>query len=176
MLSMRSTSIADTSIVEERARRANDPMESLAVVYEFAYVKALSEIRSIAFPLSAAKFVLAGLLLVASGLAIRGRPTARALVLQALAANAIFLAVEYRLTGSVRAACIEEIARASASLANTEGQVEALSNRAYWWWVMRMGVVFNVGALAAAALAITRPRAKHYFDRSAAWSDPPGHP
>jgi hypothetical protein len=142
-----------------------DPMQYGLLLGETARLRAMAEQRQVTFPLSAARLLLSGLLVVASGLAMAGRPGGRSLALQALLANAALAIAEYALTRTVRGAWIEAVVAAWSTLPSLAPQRALFEDRAVWWWVWRVRLaLFDVGALGLAALALTRPRTRTYFD------------
>jgi len=114
----------------------------------------------VTFPLAIAELILSGLLVVASGLAMGGRRGARNLALQAILVNAIFAVAAFGLTPFVRVATVEGVLRALDSGAFPRPQREAFLCQ----WVLRIPLLFQLGALALAALALTRTRTKTFFD------------
>jgi len=159
---LRRGNVTDIDAAAEAAKNTDDPMQVIAAIHEAARMQAMSEIREITFPLGAAKVLLAALLVVASALAMAGRPGARSLALQALAANAILAAVDYALTKQVRAAWIEAVARSAPKLSPEQA---LLVDQKFWWWVERVRfAVFDLGTLCLAALALTRQRTRSYFE------------
>jgi hypothetical protein len=142
-------------------------------VHEAAYLRAISEQQHVTFPLQVAKLLLSGLLVVASGLAMRGRKGARALALQVLAANAMLALADYVLTRSIRSAWIEAVAQTGEMLPALPAQSGASSEQAFWtwttrrpllWWSARIWFVLDLGALVLAAIALTRAKTKVFFD------------
>src|SRR5262245_17859156 len=107
---LRQGNVADVDTAAAAARNSDDPVQVLMSVQEAARLQAMTEIREMTFPLSAAKLLLAGLLVVASALAMAGQPGARSLALQALTANVLLALLEYALTRHVRAASIDAVA------------------------------------------------------------------
>jgi hypothetical protein len=168
-LFLRGGTIPDVTAVAEQARDRGDPFELMFLVKEAAQARALAEHRDLTFPLSVGRMLLGGLLLVASGLALGGRPGSRGLAFQALAANAAFVVLEYALTQRVRGTWIELLARAGAVLPADLPERQSLMNPALWWTFARFRlVIIDLGALAAAALALTRERSAAYFRAIAA--------
>lgn len=145
-----------------------EPMQYVAVVGEAARLRALAEERRVTFPLSVARLLLSGLLVVGSGLAMAGRRGARSLALQALAVNVALAVVEYSLTRPVRGAWIEAVVAAWASLPGVIPERAVFQDRAVWVWMWRLRfAVLDVGVLGLGALALTRPRSTTFFDAAA---------
>ncbi len=154
---------------DELARSAGgEPMEQLLVVYVSAERSALAEAHSTAFPLAVAGILLSALLVLASGFALAGRKGARSLALQALAANAGLAVLSYLLLEPVRAAAVA--ATLDASRAMTLGTLaDTLGDGTFWVWIGRIRLYLGeLGVLALAALAVTRPRVAAYFRASEA--------
>jgi hypothetical protein len=135
------------------------------VVIQAARIKAMAEVQDVTFPLNAAKLLLSGLLIVASGLAMAGRPGTRPLALQVVLANAALAIVDYALTRTVRSAWIDAAARAGAMLPQALPQRDMMMDHATWWWLERIRFVFfELGAFVLAALSLRSRRTKAYFD------------
>ena len=142
-----------------------DPVQAIPLVIQAARLKAMGEAQDVTFPLNAAKLLLSGLLILASGMAMGGRPGVRLLAVQAVAANALLAAVDYALTRSVRIAWIDAAARAGEMLPHDLPQREVLMSHATWWWLERIRfVVFELGSFALAALSLRTRRTRAYFD------------
>ncbi|MGK4009086.1 hypothetical protein WMF31_41170 [Sorangium sp. So ce1036] len=174
---LRSGMAPDVTAVAEQARDQGDPFQFTFAVLEAAQAHAMSAHQDVAFPLSIAKVLLGGLLVVASGLALGGRPGTRGFVLQVLAANLAFAAVEYALTRDVRGAWIDMVAQAGALLPPGVPEREGLTNPGLWWTAERVRfVLFELCILGFAALALTRERTKLYFQAVARATDPGDEP
>jgi hypothetical protein len=147
-----------------RRQVGDDPMNLIQPIPAAAKQQAASDSKDVTFPLGVAKLLLSGLLVLASGLAMTGRPGARALALQALAANVAFAGLDYTLTRQVRAAWIESVARVFESLPHLLPEYAVLKDRAAWWWFERSRfALFDIGVLGVASLALLRERTKLYF-------------
>jgi hypothetical protein len=179
-------SIADIT-TELGKQGTSDPVQAMWVAIYSAQFKATIEAHAVTFPLSVAKLLLSGLLVVASVLAMGGRPGARPLALQALAANAVLAAVDYALTRSVRASWIEAVGRVGDMLPRSfeqpkdlEAQGAALgliTSRHFWWWFERIRfIVIDLGIFGFAALALTRQRTKAFFEAVAEAAEPSEDP
>ncbi len=144
---------------------------TLAQVRELAGLEALHAMLGharITFPLAVAEVILSGLLVVASGLAMGGRRGSRSLVLQAIGANALLAIVSYALTPAVRAAYIDGMLQAVGKVTLPPPQREMIPNASMMEWAFRIKlVVFDLGALGLGALALTRARAKSFFEAAA---------
>lgn len=166
---LRGGTVPDVTAVAEQARDRGEPFEFTFVVIEAAQARALAEHRRVTFPLAVGRMLLGGLLLVATVLALNGRPGSRALALQALAASAVFAAMDYTLTREMRGAWIDMLVRAGALLPPELPERQSVTNPALWWMAERVRLwVFELGALGLAALALTRARAAAYFQAAAA--------
>jgi hypothetical protein len=160
---LRSGVAPDLAAVAEQARDQSDPIEVMSLVGTAAAFRVFSDHQAIAFPLSVARALLGGLLVLASGFALGGRPGARGFALQVIAANLAFAAAEYALTSGVRGAWISAVAQAGALLPPDTPPRESLTNSALLWAWMRLGLALFMTTLGAAALALMRPRTKAYF-------------
>jgi hypothetical protein len=162
---LRDGSVVDMATATETARNEDDPRRVIFVIHEVARMHAMAEVRQLTFPLTIAKLLLAGLLVVASGLAMAGRPGARSLALQALVANAALAVISYVVMRDVRGVWIEAVARAGDGLPPLEPGHAQLLERRFLWWLERMRLAtFDLGALGIAALALTRQRTKIFFE------------
>ncbi|WP_437676061.1 hypothetical protein [Sorangium sp. So ce131] len=173
---LRGGTAPDVTAVAQQARDHADPFQ-FAIVLDAAKARALSLHRDVAFPLSIGQAILGALLVVASGLALGGRPGTRGFVLQVLVANLAFATVEYTLTRGVRAAWIDMVAQAGALLPPGTPEREGIMNPSVWWTFERVRfVLFELGILGAATLAMTRERTKLYFQAVARAVDPSDEP
>jgi hypothetical protein len=160
--SLREGNVPDVAAV--RREVGDDPAKLAYPIRVAVKQQAAAEFKDVTFPLAVAHMLLSGLLVLASGLAMTGRPGARALALQALAANLVFAGVDYTLTRNVRAAWIESAARVFESLPNLLPEFAGLKDRAAWWWFERSWfAIFDFGPLGVASLALLRERTKLYF-------------
>ncbi len=158
---LRDGGVPDVAAAQKEA--GDDPTQVVAVVMQAAQRRAFAELREVTFPLSVARLLLSGMLVIASGLAMAGRPGSRTLALQALAANAVLAVVDYTLTRGVRGAWIEAVVRASASLELLPEQ-QLFRSRQAWWWMSRVYfAVFELGTLAAASVTLLGQRTKTFF-------------
>lgn len=125
--------------------------------------RAVAEARSRTFPLAVAQALLSLLLVVGSVSTLAGRRSARSLVTQALVANALLALLYYALTRNLRGAYIDEVARAGPELFGRKD--EHVSPYALLWWSERIKlVVFELGSLGLAFLAVHAKRSRAYFD------------
>jgi hypothetical protein len=130
----------------------------------------------VTFPLAVAEVILSGLLVVASGLALGGRRGSRSLALQAIVANALLAIVEYLITPGVRAAYTEGWIRAVATLSVSPEERDVLTNVGLLHWGFRLRLALYLGALGLGALALTRARAKGFFEAVARATERPEEP
>lgn len=177
MMYLRGGTVPDVAAVAEQARGQGDPFEFTFLVLEAAQARALSDFHGITFPLSVARMLLGGLLLAASGLALGGRPGARVFAMQVLLACVVFAGLDYWLTGGMRTAWIDMVVRAGALLPEDVPERQSLTSPELWWMAERVRVgVFELGALSAAAVALTRDRSKAYFEAVAHAAESPREP
>lgn len=168
---VREGDLVEVATATEAAQREN-PRQLILVVYEAAKTKAAIEMRHVTFPLNVAKLLLASLLVVASGLAMAGRPGARSLAMQALLANVALSILAYVLTREMRGQWIEAVARAGATLPEVEPREAEWLQPGRLWWLERFRlVVIEVGAMLLAAVALTSRRSATYFAAVAAAGD-----
>ncbi|HZF52421.1 MAG TPA: hypothetical protein VE093_27390 [Polyangiaceae bacterium] len=179
-------SVADIT-TELGKQSTGDPVQAMWVAIYSAQFKATIEAHAVTFPLNVAKLLLSGLLVVASVLAMGGRPGARPLALQALAANALLAAIDYALTRSVRASWIEAVGRVGDMLPRSfehqrdlEAQGAALqliTSRHFWWWFERIRfLMIDLGIFGFGAIALTRQRTRVYFEAVAEAAEPSEDP
>ena len=147
-------------------------MHELQLVREAIQGDVVSRFARVILPIGLAQVLLAGLLVVACGLAMGGRRTARSLLLQALAANLAFTAVAYALTLAARGAFVDTLSHAATDLADIPlpggaKAGEALRAPILWASLRFYFVAFGLAPPALAILAFTRPRARAYFDAAA---------
>lgn len=162
---LREGSMPDVAAVAREAKQEQtDPAEVIFRVYEAARFRAISEHQNVAFPLQVAQLLLSGLLVVASGLAMRGRKGARGFALQMLAANALLTLVDYMLTRGIRSAWIDALAQTGEVFPALPADAGAPSDKVLLWWLARTRFVFKLGALVLAAVALTRTKTKAFFD------------
>jgi hypothetical protein len=83
----------------------------------------------------------------------------------------------YVLTPAVRAAYIDGVLRAVDTVTLPEPQRDVLTNVGIIQWAFRIKlVVFDLGALALGALALTRERTKAFFEAVARATERPEEP
>jgi hypothetical protein len=158
---LRHGNVVDVETVIQKAKDPQNAVQYGMLVSQAARMKALSDHRNVAFPLSVAKILLSGLLIVASGLAMSGRRGARSLALQALVANAMLASLEFMLTRGVRIASIDAVARAAELVPESRALLRAL----FGMWAHR--VLFGtlqLGTLAVGALALLSSRTRVFFE------------
>jgi hypothetical protein len=154
----------------EATSQLNDlpnPMDRLLAIRELAVMHAMAEMPRAAFGISVAHILLAGLLMLASGLAMSGRRGGRELALQAITALAAFHVLEYLLTMPVRTIAIEAVARAGELLPDSVQEKVWAASRSAWWWVERAALGTKLAALGFAALALSRKRTLAFFEAAA---------
>lgn len=173
---LRSGTVPDVAAVAAGAQQQGDTLELTRLVIEAAYLRALSDFRRVTFPLTVARMLLGGLLLAASWMALGGKPKTRGFAIQVLLANMAFSALDYALTRGVRAAWIEEASRLGAMLPQTPENQELMSPAILWTIERIRFAVFELGALGAAAFALTRDRSKAYFEAVERAAEKSGEP
>lgn len=155
--------------VEAVARSGVPGADLRFLVFSAARAVALGAHPHLAFPLSVAKLLLAGTLVLAATLVLVGRPSARTFALQAIFANAAFAVFEYAALQQVRGEWIR-IAVGAASIMQDPTlpkDPEELAKLCFWSErFMLIGVELGIPLLAA--IALTRARTKTYFADAAA--------
>ena len=130
-----------------------------------ARLRSLAEYRDITFPISIAKMLLSGLLVVTAGMALGGRPGSRSLAMQAIVANGALALLEYRLTGGMRASWIEAVLRARDELSSLSAEQKELMSPTMLVWGERMRLLaFDVGTTLLALLALLSRRSRAFFE------------
>lgn len=169
---LREARLPDITTALANLRAGGDVMEFLTVRHALE-LQALQLFSKVTFPLSVAQALLAGLLVVASGLAMGGRPGARALALQALGANVLFTILYYALTPGVRGAFIDAQSALSAVLPLELSRravllsPDALRPEALWLSQRIEFVLGGLAPLSAVFFALTRPKARAWFEAAA---------
>lgn len=175
---LREGNLPDVAALTSSLKDAAEPIEGLMALQAAAWMRALGEAGQLAFPLFAGRFLLSVLLVIASGMAMSGRPGARVLAMQALVANAALAILIFWLLRDARYAWVDSIMRvnevlptlpATAPPAEQEYWTRYLMNRDVWLWVPRIRLIlFDVGALVLAAITLTSPHTKAFFEAVAA--------
>jgi hypothetical protein len=164
---LRDGTVPEVSEVMQRAQGGAD-FGDLVNVNHAVLLQSMHQLSRVTFPINIAQVLLSALLVFASGLAMGSRKGARALVLQAILANAVLACVAYALTQGVRAACVDAVLRVVQSFpADLPNRAVALNPEVYWFGFRMRLVVFELGTLALGALALTRGRTRVYFDAMA---------
>jgi hypothetical protein len=173
LLYLREGHLPDVDAMMRALPESERPIEALGLLQEGARLRALGEAMNLAFPLTVAKLVLSGLLVIASGMAMSGRPGARGLALQAILANVVLAVTSFVLLRGVRYGWLDAVMRVGevlprlpASASPQQQQAwELVIGRSLWLWLARIRLVLvDVGLLALAALALTRTRTKAFFE------------
>lgn len=159
---LRAGRLPDVGTATQAAKSTKDVMDFAELMRSAERSAMLSNVK-VTFPLSIAEAILGGFLVIASGLAMSGRRGSRGLAMQAIAANALLAVIAYVATQRVRATWIEVVARAAISLPTAAPQREAEA----LYWATRMKLVLFDLTLLLAWLAITRQRAKAFFEAAA---------
>ncbi len=159
----------DRAEIERTLGGEGEPTIAIAAVQQAAQIRALVNARDTAFPLSVAKLLLSGLLVVAAAMALAGRSGARSLAIQAVVVYAVFATVEFALSRTMRAAWIPEVAAAAAEIARGSPQQEIFGDARIWYWSERARFgILDLATMAGALLALLAPRSKAYFAAMAA--------
>lgn len=175
---LREGNLPDVAGMTLSLKDAAEPIEALMALQAAAWMRTLGEAGQLAFPLFAGRFLLSVLLVIAAGMAMSGRPGARVLAMQALVANAALAILIFWLLRDARYAWVDSIMRvnevlptlpATAPPAEQEYWTSYLMDRRVWLWVPRMRLIlFDVGSLVLAAITLTSPRTKAFFEAVAA--------
>jgi hypothetical protein len=131
-------------------------------------IETVLQFRNIVTPLAVGQLLLASVLTLTAGLSLIGRSTARRIALQAMAAYAIFLPLDYVTRSPMRAAVIETLARTVSltPLSGIDPPAELSDPRvAHLWfqWLFRVVLGAQLSIVAIGMLALTRPRARAFF-------------
>ncbi len=121
----------------------------------------------IALPLGIAQILLGALLIVVSAATLFGGRMPLSFTLQVLAANVVLAVVAYFLAAPIRESLLQAL------LATPEFKAEAeaaggLPPEQLYPWFRRLNLLFHVGALSLAGLALTRPAVRAFLAHSAA--------
>ncbi|TKD13290.1 hypothetical protein [Polyangium fumosum] len=174
---LREGNLPDVASLTSNLKDAAEPIESLMALQEAARLRTLGEMSHLAFPLSVGRFLLSVLLVIASGMAMSGRPGARMLAIQALLANAALATVTFWLLRDARYAWVDSVMRVgdvlpalpSSAPADQREAWPLLLDRRLWLWLPRARLIlFDVGALVLATITLTSPRTKAFFEAVAA--------
>jgi hypothetical protein len=122
--------------------------------------------RKVVAPLAIGQFLLASLLTLTAGLTLLGRVQARRIALQAMAAYALFLPIDFVIRSPMRAVMVDAIAR-SVTIPTSDGAGPELSDPALWHdaiqWTLRIVFGAQLAIVAIGMFAVTRPRAVAFF-------------
>jgi hypothetical protein len=155
--------------LDRTADEASDPMFRAELVRQRARLEALGQNHDRAFPLATARMVVGMLLVVAAGAAIVGRPGARRLAMQAVAANGLLAVIAFLLLAPVRYASADAVAADAVDevlgvpQGVTRGDAVA-SERALALQRERVLTGLEVAMFLIAFVALTRRRTKAYFE------------
>jgi hypothetical protein len=157
---LRAARVPDLTSAAHAAASGHDVMDFAALMGSAELSAKLAHVK-ITFPLSIAEAILGGLLVLASGLAMSGRRGSRSLAIQAIVANVLLAIVAYVATQRVRAAWIDIVTRAAVTLPAGAPQRDA----AALLWAARIKLILlEISPLLLAWLALTRRRARTFFD------------
>jgi hypothetical protein len=157
---------------------ATHPVWRMELIRQQARLKALADWHNRAFPLGAAQLLLSVLLVIASGSAMAGREGARALALQAIAANALLGVLTFVLLQPVRVRSAEAVAQDAVvygpgDLPGMDRDKSIAFYRQQQIDSERLRAGLEVLVFSLAALALTRRRAKDYFETAPMDPDSP---
>jgi hypothetical protein len=161
-----------TAIEEAQAAIAADQgvvntslvIDDLAEMYN---LRAVAEHGRAMMPLSIARVLLSILLVAASAMVLSGRRSARSFALQVFAANAVFALVAHAVTHDMREQWIAAVVRGTSALSLPRDH-QLLTSPSYWAWGSRIQlVVFELGVLGMAAVAIQAKRTRTFLEASA---------
>lgn len=183
LLFLRDGSLPDVDTLARGLKDAAKPLEALVELQKAAHLRSLGEAASRAFPLTVGRFLLSILLVISSGMAMSGRKGARTLALQALLANAALAAATFWLLREARYAWIDTVSRVREVLpelpppATADEQqawklaLEVLDRNVLISLMRTRLVLFDIGGLLLAAITLTSPRTKAFFDAVAAQAE-----
>jgi hypothetical protein len=179
LLFLRDANLPDVEALASTIKDAKEPIGPLFELAAVAYTRSIGEASAIAFPLGAARLVLSMLLVVACGMVMSGRPGSHRLALQALLANAALATLTFWLMRHARYAWADTVVHTRAMMPELAEPAPPeltmwwarMQDRRFWLWLPRIWLVlFDVGALLLAAMTLTSPRTKAFFDAAEAAS------
>ncbi|NUP05160.1 MAG: hypothetical protein HOW73_03765 [Polyangiaceae bacterium] len=163
---LRQGSVPESSAVLEQAKA--DETQGLMLVQRAAEHRAYADAPKRMMPLSIAQVLLSLLLVIVSAMVLAGRPGSRSLALQVIAANTLFVIVQYALTQPIREAWINAVAYDTRQLPFNESGLQLpffdVRTPAFWWLCTRLGLALHLGVLGAAGAALASPRTRAFMD------------
>lgn len=170
---LREGTMPDEVAALELAKSAADPVQGLNQYRVTAQLRAVAELGKTMMPLSIAQVLLSMALVAASAMMLAGRPGARPFALQALGLNGLFAIVSYALTQEVRARWIGSVVQASRTMDLPPQFEETWRSPRFWHGLAGAQlVVFELGILVLAALAVLAPRTQQFLSAVADAEDP----
>jgi hypothetical protein len=130
------------------------------------------QFRHILTPLAVGQLLLASLLTLTAGLTLLGRVQARQLALQAMAAYALFLPIDYVARSPMRAVIVDVVAH-SVTMPSVNGVLpppeltDPAVRHDIATWGLRVLFGTQLAIVGLGILALTRPRARAFFGAAA---------
>ncbi|HEX9295546.1 MAG TPA: hypothetical protein VF881_06915 [Polyangiaceae bacterium] len=133
-----------------------------------ALINTVLEFRKTVTPLAIGQLLLGTLLTLTAGLTLLGRTEARKLALQAIVVYALFLPLDYVMRRPMRAVAIDAISEGVTFSPTSGGTSPELADlRIIYWWAYRGALGLQLAVLSMGLVALTRPRVRAFFARSA---------
>ena len=133
-----------------------------------ALINTVLEFRKTVTPLAIGQLLLGTLLTLTAGLTLLGRTDARKLALQAIVVYALFLPLDYVMRRPMRAVAIDAISEGVTFSPTSGGTSPELADlRIIYWWAYRGALGLQLAVLSMGLVALTRPRVRAFFARSA---------
>lgn len=167
---LREGSMPDEAAAIEASKSAPDPVQGVLVLRDALEQRAMAISRKTSLPLGIGRTMLSMLLVTAAAMAIAGRPGSRSFAVQAIGANAIFAVAAYVLSGEVRAAWIDALARSGGSVEIDSGGGAGagppldLRSASFWYLYCRTGLFVELSVLGAAFAALMSRRTRAFTD------------
>ncbi len=166
---LRQGSMPDETAAIEASKGAPDPVQGVLVLRDALEQRAQAVARRTTLPLGIGRAMLSMLLVTAAAMAIAGRPGSRSFALQAIGANAAFAVASYVLSGEVRAAWIDALARSGGSV-ELDGSGGAgaspidLRSASFWYLYCRTALFVELSVLAVASAALLSRRTRAFTE------------
>jgi hypothetical protein len=165
---LRAGAVPSEDSVIDQARQAGDKIDAFRILATGARRQAIAEAHARALPLGIGQALLSLVLVVASALALAGRPYGQRLLTQALLANVIFAIAAYALLRDMRASYVATLTRTAGELDTIDPRMLALKARV--WEAVIIGVR-DIGTLVLAMIALRTKRARAFFDAASRVSE-----
>lgn len=133
-----------------------------------SHIDTILALRRMVTPLAIAQLLLGSVLTLSAGLTLLGRAQLRSLAIQAMLAYSLFLPIDYLIRRPMRAFEINSIAEGLAYAPGGGPTLDAIDQRAIFWWAYRGALALKLIILSCGILALTRPRVRAFFDSLAA--------